>query len=359
MYITIPTNFFYISGKVWHFLRTTLTTALTSPHTISSFLPQVEEIADDWCNILKQSKTNDGKITNFESIASRLGLEATCALVLGRRMGFLLPEGESQTTRQLAHAVHEHFLASRDTYFGLPIWKFFPTSSYKKLTESEDTIYKLAMELIRSSDEATKESAVFQSVINADIDEREKTAAIVDFIAAGIHTLKNSLIFLLYQLALYPDVQMKVLEDESNAYLKACINETFRIMPTANCLARITEQELVLAGYKIKPGSVVLCHTNIACLDDRNFKNAKEFRPERWLNDNKIETASNATFLVTPFGVGRRICPGKRFIEHVLPIIAKHTIKQYEVNVKELIDLQFEFLLAPKGPITMYFKERF
>lgn len=350
-----------ISGQTWQFLRTNLTSDLTSPRTIASFQAIIEEIADDWSNLLKQNRNNDGQIHNLEKLSSRLGLETTCALVLGRRMGFLLPDGESESARRLANAVHEHFIACRDTYFGLPFWKLFETPGYKKIVNSEEEIYSLALELIQSADESTKESAIFQSVLKADIDEREKTAAIVDFIAAGIHTLGNSLIFLLYCIANHPNVQNKLIEElklSGTSYLKACVNETFRYIPTANVLARIAEQDLELSGYHVSKGSILLCHTGLACRDDNNFKNANEFKPERWLGDEKLITMASATHLVIPFGIGRRACPGKRFIEQVLPIILSNTVKNFTMSAQKELELQFEFLLAPKGPITLTFEDR-
>lgn len=324
-------------GEKWHFLRTNLTTDLTSPRTISSFLPQVQDIAEDWCCLLKELRNSNGEISNLEQVVEQVGLETSCALVLGRRMGFLLQKDISETARKLAEAVHQHFISTRDTYFGLPIWKIFSTPAYKKLAETEEIIYSLALELIRTADDATKESAVFQSVLRADIDEREKTAAIVDFIAAGIHTLKNSLVFLLYLIAKHPETQEKILEDSSKTYLKACVTEMFRVLPTAPCLARITEEDLELSGYQINAGSVLLCHTGIACKDERNFKHATEFNPDRWLNEQKSQTSSNATFLVTPFGVGKRICPGKRFIEQVLPQILEHTLRRFELRDRKSV----------------------
>nr|UYL69089.1 cytochrome P450 314a1 [Colaphellus bowringi] len=345
-------------GKIWHHLRTSLTPELTSPKTISSFLPQVHDIADDWCNLIRQQRESHHVINYLQDIVGRLGLETSCALVLGRRMGFLLTGEESESARKLADTVHQHFISTRDTYFGLPVWKLFETPSYKKLAESEDTIYKLALELIRTADESTQDSAVFQSVIQADIDDREKTAAIVDFIAAGIHTLKNSLLFLLYLIAKHPGTQEKILEDSSKAYLRACIMESFRILPTANCLARVTEEDLELSGYKVNAGSVLICQTGVACKNDKYFPNATQFRPERWLDKEKPQTSSNATFLVIPFGAGRRICPGKRFIEQVLPIILEKTLRNFVIEVSVPLELQFEFLLSPKGPMSMVFKDR-
>lgn len=63
----------FLSGQTWHHLRVTLTADLTSPKMISSFLPQVEEIADDWCNLFRQFRNSECVIENLEDIVSKLG----------------------------------------------------------------------------------------------------------------------------------------------------------------------------------------------------------------------------------------------------------------------------------------------
>ncbi|XP_044261783.1 ecdysone 20-monooxygenase [Tribolium madens] len=345
-------------GEAWYDLRSNLTPALTSPKTITSFLPEVHQIADDWCNLLKLTRDKTGKVSNLNYIADRLGLELTCALVLGRRMGFLLPGAETEVGEKLAEAVRQHFLGTRDTYFGFPFWKLLPTPAYNKLIKSEEAIYKLALELINSANESTKESVVFQSVIQADIDEREKIAAIIDFMSAGIHTLKNSLLFLLHLVGQDPQIQKKIIEDSTKSYSKACVTETFRLLPTANALGRILEEEMELGGYRLNAGTVVVCHFGIACRDERNFTDAQKFKPERWLDEDKVQTATNSQFLLTPFGAGRRICPGKRFIEQILPMLLESTVNMFEIQTEEELELQFEFLLAPKGEMPMIFKDR-
>lgn len=65
-------------------MRTSLTSVLTSPKTIHDFLPQMEEIADEWCDLIKQKMKDDGHINNLEELTGKLGLEAICALVLGK-----------------------------------------------------------------------------------------------------------------------------------------------------------------------------------------------------------------------------------------------------------------------------------
>lgn len=324
-------------------------------------VPQIEAIADDWCYYIKQKCNSLGTISCVENVASNLALEATCALVLGRRMGFLLPSCEHKLASRLALAVQEVFRASRDTHFGLPIWKILPTDAYNRLKKGEEESYNIAVELINTADESTRDSPIFQSVIQANVDEREKIAALVDYISAGIFTLSNSMTFLLQFLALNPDVQEKLYENACNnslTYAKACMNESFRLMPTANPLARIIDEDIVLSGHPVKRGSVVLCHTADACRDADNFYKPDEFIPERWIENDKGYKPAVSSFLVVPFGVGKRICPGKRFIELVMPIVIAQVAKKFQITTKQSMEVQFEFLFSPKGPVEMNFTER-
>lgn len=58
----------------------------------------------------------------------------------------------------------------------------------------------------------------------------------------------------------------------------------------------------------------------IACNDEANFKNAKQFEPTRWLNSHHKDSETSST-LVVPFGIGKRTCPGRRFVETELSIV--------------------------------------
>lgn len=68
----------------------------------------------------------------------------------------------------------------------------------------------------------------------------------------------------------------------------------------------------------------------IACHKDSNFQEAKQFCPERWIDpatENFTVNVDSAS-IVVPFGVGRRTCPGKRFVEmEVVLLLAKVSSK--------------------------------
>ncbi|KAG8224503.1 hypothetical protein J437_LFUL004985, partial [Ladona fulva] len=450
-------------GPTWHHLRTTLTPELTSTRTITRFLPEINVVANDFVHLLKKSRDKNHLVSSFEEIANCIGLESTCTLILGRRMGFLenakkdtakdekemtcsvcyppsdanlnnihineIYASESKSLRKecissdlngnqpsnkycsqgdqsptdtrisenhrekelfdkgddegasdlmnsqledaerekrtieckdrafrLASAVRAHFQASRDTYYGLPFWKIIPTPAYSRMAKAEGEIYDIISDLVEQSqideekhnkiqedkneDDSTTEKgvqSVFMSVLNAQgLPLREKKAAIIDFIAAGIQTLGNTLVFLLYLISKHKEAQERLYEEvcrlmpngssdelthdnlKDAVYLKACIMEAFRVLPTAPCVARILENEMNLNGFNLPAGTVVLCHTWMACMEESNFKNAKVFSPERWLRDEGGGVAS--PFLVAPFGCGKRMCPGKRFVEQELQV---------------------------------------
>lgn len=71
---------------------------------------------------------------------------------------------------------------------------------------------------------------------------------------------------------------------------------------------------------------MVLCQNMIACHKDTNFQEAKQFCPERWIDSSSGNFTVNvdSASIVVPFGVGRRTCPGKRFVEmEVVLLLAK------------------------------------
>lgn len=366
-------------GEAWYKLRSALTPELTSAKTIAQFVPELNMIVDDFISLLRKAKNENGIIYNLEEFTNRMGLESTCALILGRRMGFL-ENSIDLTASQLAKAVQEHFCASRDTFYGLPFWKYFKTQAYEKLIASEDTIYNIISDLVdtalieeNNTCEIDAVKSVFMSMLQTDLDIREKKAAIIDFIAAGIQTLGNTLVFLLYLIGKNPIVQEKLYEEITNltplgditavtlskaVYLRACINECFRILPTANLIARILENDINPSGFNLKAGTVVLCHTGVASLDEDNFKNAKNFEPERWMGENSAVTNNIAKYIVVPFGVGRRMCPGYRFIKQELQLALAKIVREFQIQFDGDLEMQFEFLVAPKGPVKITLRDR-
>ncbi|VVC90101.1 ecdysone 20-monooxygenase isoform X2 [Leptidea sinapis] len=355
-------------GEKWQHLRRHLTCDLTSPQTVLRFIPQLNSICDDFLNLIKGSREHDGTVSGFDHLTNKMGLESVCGLMLGTRLGFL-ERCMSDRAATLAAAVKAHFRAQRDSYYGAPLWKFAPTTIYKTFVKSEETIHTIVSELMEEAKSRARASAnddgmqeIFLKILsNPELDMRDKKAAVIDFITAGIETLANSLVFLLYLLSSRPDWQQKIrselpscgelrIEDLSSApSVKAAVNEAFRVLPTVPFLARLLETSMTIEGYTIPEGTFVLAHTVTACRQEENFWRANEYLPERWIDVREPHAAS----LVAPFGRGKRMCPGKRFVELELHLILAKILQQWRVEFDGEIDVQFDFLLSPKSPVSI------
>lgn len=273
-------------GLGWNHLRSKLTPAITSPRVLQAFLPALNEICDDFVELLRVKRCPLTQVvTDFQDVANLMGLEAVCTLMLGRRMGFLSAQ-PGRDVMALAAAVKRLFVTQRDSTFGLGLWRYWSTQTWRDFSDSEELIYTTISDIVDRAiadhatppdvaataaavgDEAAGVRSVFMSILNEpDLDIREKKSAIIDFISAGIETLANTLSFILYYTSLeagthegihaeFRDCAKQVDVDDLAAavFTKACVQETYRITPTAFCLARILEEDTALSGYELKAG---------------------------------------------------------------------------------------------------------
>ena len=71
-----------------------------------------------------------------------------------------------------------------------------------------------------------------------------------------------------------------------------------------------------------------------------------------------IHTYSQLSSLVLPFGFGKRSCPGKRLAEVELYIMAAKFFHSFDVEPVDDLDVEYNFLLTPVGPLRMTLSRR-
>lgn len=92
------------------------------------------------------------------------------------------------------------------------------------------------------------------------------------------------------------------------SYLKAVVNETFRVHPSVPILVpRETIERCNLEGFEIQPKTLVLVNVWAIARDPEFWENPCQFLPERFFN-NDIDVKGR-DFGLIPFGSGRRMCP--------------------------------------------------
>ncbi|KAJ0039815.1 hypothetical protein Pint_28162 [Pistacia integerrima] len=94
-------------------------------------------------------------------------------------------------------------------------------------------------------------------------------------------------------------------------YLQAIVKETLRLYPPGPVIPRSVNTDCTLSnGYHVAAGTRVMLNVWKIQHDERVWPNPNEFRPERFLTDNKDIEVRGLNFELIPFGCGRRACAG-------------------------------------------------
>ncbi|CAA0264647.1 unnamed protein product [Arabidopsis thaliana] len=160
-------------------------------------------------------------------------------------------------------------------------------------------------------------------ITEINIDEIEHL--LLDMFVAGTDTNSSTVEWAMAELLGNPKTMTKV-QDEINhvigqngdfqesdisklPYLKAVVKETFRLHPAAPfLLPRKAETNVEILGFTMLKDSQVLVNVWAIGRDPLVWENPTYFEPERFLG--KEIDVKGTDYELTPFGAGRRICPG-------------------------------------------------
>ncbi|KAF0558087.1 cytochrome P450 [Gigaspora margarita] len=155
---------------------------------------------------------------------------------------------------------------------------------------------------------------------------------LIDAFIGGTDSTANTFCCITYYLCKHPNVKQKMIKEidsvfssSSNKsyltnndllklkYCEAIIKETSRIIPIANFVSRYMTEEYEVAGYKWTANT--LFHLNVVGLHGHPnvWPNPEVFDPDRFYNvdkDNDKRLENKCSLII--FGVGPRICPGRK-----------------------------------------------
>lgn len=142
-------------------------------------------------------------------------------------------------------------------------------------------------------------------------------------------------------------------------YLRAVMKEAMRYYPNGTGSLRNPVQDVVLSGYKIPKGTNVVMNFNCLLRDDAFFPQAERFLPERWLRDDQNKKEKMDPFSYLPFGIGPRICVGKRLAEMEMEMIILKLLRNFEVEFHYDASKPFKanFVNVPGIPMRFTFKD--
>lgn len=168
------------------------------------------------------------------------------------------------------------------------------------------------------------------------------------FFVGGFDSTASALSFLSYYLAKNASVQEKLIRELDEAfngiepnfddihslvYLDACVKESLRLDPTVNRIERKSVSDCKLGNIFVPKNTYITIPVKAVHRDPQNYEDPDEFRPERFLPENK-HMIKSGTYL--PFALGARNCVGMTFaINEIKFCFAKLLMRYKLIQCKE------------------------
>eukprot|EP00092_Neocalanus_flemingeri_P009084 GFUD01009779.1.p1 GENE.GFUD01009779.1~~GFUD01009779.1.p1 ORF type:complete len:270 (-),score=71.07 GFUD01009779.1:246-1055(-) len=266
------------------------------------------------------------------------------------------------------------------------LWPFFPWAVvkwmpfFKKIVKASTETVKISSNHIQKAidniviEDNTDESVLAKLVRKHGKESKVPLVMASDAFGAGIDTTGHTATLLFYHLAKHPDKQEKLYQEiysllgkQGNLtsssllkmpYLRACQQESQRMMPVAQGIARQTQVEMVLGGYQIPVGTKVIRFGQVAANSEDNFTSPDKFLPERWIRGHADHHTADL-FSNLPFGHGPRACIGQRFAKLELYLIMAKMIQRFKLEYHgEDVDIKSGLLNSPVKEVILSVRER-
>ena len=199
-----------------------------------------------------------------------------------------------------------------------------------------------------------------------ELSDSEIYGNVFTFLLAGEDTTANSMAWMMYFMAKYPEVQRQmqaeadsVLMDAATVteyeqirelrYIEAVAHETMRFKPVATFLALQALKDVTVDHLQIPEGTPLFLLLRPKGLEDTEFAEAAEFKPERWLNYSRQENPHHRISFL-PFGAGPRLCPGRSLALHEIKMAVSMICRHFDVvrtEPEQKIEERFIFTMMP------------
>ncbi|KAF7020041.1 unnamed protein product [Triticum aestivum] len=142
-------------------------------------------------------------------------------------------------------------------------------------------------------------------------------------------------------------------------YMRMVIKETFRLHPPAPLLNRTNEEDCKIMGHDMLKGTNIYINVLAISQDPQYWDNPEEFNPERFENSNM--DYNGTCFEFTPFGFGRRLCPGITFASSIFEMALANFLYHFDWMlpdgaISESVDMSEKFGLIVRRSSDLHLR---
>ncbi|KOC61107.1 Cytochrome P450 9e2 [Habropoda laboriosa] len=240
--------------------------------------------------------------------------------------------------------------------------------------DSTTFFHKVILETVKARDE---QNIIRPDMIHLLLQARDQTQPathqmIVDditaqafiFFLAGFDTSSTLMCYIVYELAVNPDIQEKLRKEvdrymkDGNGeisyealskmeYMEMVTSETLRKYPPIVFIDRLCAQKFELPPAGPGYNSVIVYPDNLVWFpvyalhhDSKYFPDPEKFDPERFSKENKDNIVP---YTYMPFGVGPRKCIGNRFALMETKIVIAYLLHRFRLRPTEKTTIPVEF----------------
>ncbi|XP_051126836.1 cytochrome P450 76T24-like [Andrographis paniculata] len=284
----------------------------------------------------------------------------TINLMFATMFSFDFGEVDSNAARELKEALEEVF----NTVFAPNLADYFPVlkgtdlqgikrrgeKSFGKILGILEDVIQKRLESMNST-ESSKKNDFLAALLDGnnrreyDISINDIKHLIVELLLGGADTIASVTVWAMTELLRNPekatilrnelrivigeDKQVEESDISRLPYLQAVVKEVLRYHPPGPLLLpRKAEADIQVMGYTIPKDTQIFI--NVWCMgrDSNIWSDPDSFQPERFV-DSKIEFQGHH-FEYTPFGSGRRICPGIPLGDRMLHLVIAFLVRDFE-----------------------------
>ncbi|GCC37238.1 cholesterol side-chain cleavage enzyme, mitochondrial-like isoform X1 [Chiloscyllium punctatum] len=368
------------SGEEWRRDRLVLNKAVMSPQIIQKFVPLLNEVVLDFVSTVHKQIANSGRETWTADLSNDLfkfALESVCHILYGERLG-LLQCLHNPASQKFIDSVTLMFKSTTPMLYIPPgLLKSIKSKIWQDHVAAWDTIFSHADTCIqrtykqfhlRSKNDKEYSGVLADLLLQDMLPLDDIKASITELMAGGVDTTSMTLLWTMYELAKYPNVQENLRSEiieanqktqgdplqmlKSVPLLKAALKETLRLHPVAVSLQRYTNEDIILQNYHIPVGTLVQVGLYAMGRNSEIFHKPERYNPERWLSQERTY------FRNLGFGFGSRQCLGRRIAETEMLLFLIHMLQNFKIETSRLVEVRttFDLILIPESPIMLNLK---
>ncbi|KAF5729430.1 cytochrome P450 77A3-like [Tripterygium wilfordii] len=374
-----------VYGPVWRSLRRNMVQNMLSSSRIKEFREMRNVAMDKLINRLREeSEANDGAVWVLKNARF-----AFFCILLGMCFGIEMDEKTIEKMDELMKTVLMVLDPRIDDY--LPILSPLFPKQRKRVQEVRQQQIDFIVPFIEQrrqalknpgSDKTAMSFSYLDTLFDLKIEGRKSSpsqAELVslcsEFLNGGTDTTGTAIEWGIAELISNPETQSKLYDeikqtvgdrkvDETDVdkmvYLQAVAKELLRKHPpTYFLLTHAVTEPAKLGGYDIPTDANVEIYSPGIGKDPEIWSDPEKFDPERFLEEEEEE----ARIKMTPFGAGRRICPGSAMATVHVHLMIARMVQEFEWSAypagKKLdFSEKFAFTVVMKDPLRAMIKPR-